>query len=699
MTQTYASRIVSSVLFALGALVVLWMGAGFVGSSLLALLVCALIAAAYTTGFVELLRYQRETQMLREALEQAEQPVAELSEWLAALPQSLRYAVRQRINGEAMGLPAPVLTPYLVGLLVMLGLLGTFIGMVETLQGAVGALEANNELEAVRDGLAAPIQGLGLAFATSVAGITASAMLGLISTLSRRERLQVSRMLDREMGGLFQSHSLNHQRRETYDALRLQADALPAAAEQLSQLASHFDERMTALAEQLTQHQQQLQSSVVGQLEQLSHSVERSLQEGFKDSGRAAAESAAPVLQSFIKELADQAQSTQTGLRAEVEQQLSGIRKDLLDGNQQLSQHWRQALSHQDEVSSKLLGQMQEQFAKANEGVAQTSEALVQGFEATQSKWMESVQSTEQQRLTDWQQQSDASVQRLKEASELIAKNAEAWSQSSQQKLDDLLQKSQALLDGQMQRESAWQAQAGERLEALVKSAAEQLSGLRDEEQQRGEAAIQRLEQLQESSAKQLSMLGESLEAPLSRLMETASEAPKAAAELIGQLRQEISKNIERDNALLSEREQTFKQMETLSASLEENARLQREAVQSMLAGSSEQLAGVADAFEKRIAEESAGLTEQIAHFSATATELSVLGEVFGEAVKQFGSANEQLMSQLSNIETALVGASERSDEQMGYYLAQAREIIDHNLTTQQEILERLQESVAVAES
>ena len=89
MTQTYASRIVSSVLFALGALVVLWMGAGFVGSSLLALLVCALIAAAYTTGFVELLRYQRETQMLREALEQAEQPVAELSEWLAALPQSL----------------------------------------------------------------------------------------------------------------------------------------------------------------------------------------------------------------------------------------------------------------------------------------------------------------------------------------------------------------------------------------------------------------------------------------------------------------------------------------------------------------------------------------------------------------------------------------------------------------------------------
>lgn len=699
MTQSHITRIVSVVLFSLGAVIVLWMATGFVGSSLLALGVCVLIAVAYTTGFAELFRYQRETQILMEALENADEPIEDLNAWLAALPLSLRYAVRQRINGEAMGLPAPVLTPYLVGLLVMLGLLGTFIGMVETLQGAVGALEANNELEAVREGLAAPIQGLGLAFATSVAGITASAMLGLISTLSRRERLQVSRTLDREMAGLFQSHSLNVQRRETYDALRLQADALPAAAEQLSQLAKHFDERMQSVAQQMLEHQQQLQSSVVGQLEQLSQSIERSLQEGFKDSGRAAAESAAPVLKSFVEAMEQTTQSTQASLRTDVEQQLSGIRQEILEGNKALSEQWQQALAQQDDAGSTMLKQMQDQLATSNDGLVQTGEALMQGFERSQSQWLESVQQTEKRRLEQWQQHSDASTQRLNEASELIAKNAESWSQNSQQKLDELLNQSQALLDGQIERESAWQAQASEQLDALVQSAAAQLSVLRDDEQQRGQAAIDRLEQLQESSAKQLSMLGESLEAPLSRLMETASEAPKAAAELIGQLRQEISKNIERDNELLKEREQTFSQMEQLSASLEENARLQREAVQSMLQGSSEQMANVADAFEKRIAEESAGLTEQIAQFSATASELSVLGEVFGEAVTQFGSANEQLMAQLSNIETALVGASERSDEQMGYYLAQAREIIDHNLNTQQEILERLQQSLGAVEA
>jgi biopolymer transport protein ExbB/TolQ len=64
----------------------------------------------------------------------------------------------------------------------MLGLLGTFVGMVDTFQGAVFALEGSTELQAIREGLAAPINGLSLAFGTSFAGVAASAMLGLSST-------------------------------------------------------------------------------------------------------------------------------------------------------------------------------------------------------------------------------------------------------------------------------------------------------------------------------------------------------------------------------------------------------------------------------------------------------------------------------------------------------------------------------------
>src|SRR3546814_4133357 len=65
----------------------------------------------------------------------------------------------------------PVLTPYLVGLLVLLGMLGTFLGMVATLRGTGLALESSTDLAAIRASLAAPVQGLGFAFGTSVAGV------------------------------------------------------------------------------------------------------------------------------------------------------------------------------------------------------------------------------------------------------------------------------------------------------------------------------------------------------------------------------------------------------------------------------------------------------------------------------------------------------------------------------------------------
>jgi hypothetical protein len=66
----------------------------------------------------------------------------------------------------------------------MLGMLGTFLGMVVTLKGAVFALEGTSDLAAIRAAFATPIKGLGLAFGTSVAGVASSAMLGLMAALS-----------------------------------------------------------------------------------------------------------------------------------------------------------------------------------------------------------------------------------------------------------------------------------------------------------------------------------------------------------------------------------------------------------------------------------------------------------------------------------------------------------------------------------
>src|SRR5437870_3549928 len=163
--------------FALGAVAVIWVGIGFIGSNnYLALTMTALVGAVYVFGALELRQYRRATSTLATALAAIPDQLADLGEWLSSVHPSLQNPVRLRIEGERVGLPGPALTPYLVGLLVMLGMLGTFLGMVVTLNGTGSALESATDLQAIRASLAAPVKGLGLAFGTSVAGVAASAM-------------------------------------------------------------------------------------------------------------------------------------------------------------------------------------------------------------------------------------------------------------------------------------------------------------------------------------------------------------------------------------------------------------------------------------------------------------------------------------------------------------------------------------------
>ena len=184
------SRYLNLVVFLAGLAAVCWIGAGYVGSNPLALAVTMLIGACYLAGALELQRYSQATSTLTRAVTSLSEPPPSLGAWLDPLHPSLRNAVRLRVEGERVALPGPALTPYLVGLLVLLGMLGTLLGMVATLRGTGMALESATDLQAIRDSLAAPVKGLGFAFGTSIAGVATSAMLGLLSALCRRERIE-----------------------------------------------------------------------------------------------------------------------------------------------------------------------------------------------------------------------------------------------------------------------------------------------------------------------------------------------------------------------------------------------------------------------------------------------------------------------------------------------------------------------------
>ena len=90
-------QLLDSVAFLLGLAAVCFIGAGYVGSNLLALTVTLLIAIGYLAGALELLRYRRATAALAHNISALSEAPPRLEDWLASLDPSLRPAVRQRI--------------------------------------------------------------------------------------------------------------------------------------------------------------------------------------------------------------------------------------------------------------------------------------------------------------------------------------------------------------------------------------------------------------------------------------------------------------------------------------------------------------------------------------------------------------------------------------------------------------------------
>lgn len=551
------SRLFFIFAFAIGLAVVAWIGQRFLGSDLLALSVTAIIALVYGLGFVELMGFRRTTRQLAERLDSVPQSREQLEGWLSGLPEQVQFAVQKRIDGHFAALPSPQLTPYLVGLLVMLGLLGTFAGMIVTLSGAASALDGSTDLSVIRGALAAPIAGLSLAFGTSIAGVAASAMLGLASTLSRRERLQVSRKLDKTLRQRLHHLSADYQRQQAFLALESQASALPQMATAMETMTARMEQLGRQLEQSLTRNQQEFHSTVGDHYQTLADSVAQSLEKVLESSTRLSAERIEPIVTEAMTTLQSRA-----------------------------------------------------------------------------------------------------------------GKLHENWSATTRQQLAELTTHQQQGLD------------------SLIARISEQLTKLHEQEATRGEAANDRLAQLETAVTKHLNELGSSLEAPMTRLIETASETPKAAAKVISQLQSEMARNSERENELLEERQRLVQELDSLLESQRSNADSQRQAVDSLISGAGDTLTGISERFNVLIQKQSQQLGKLGENITGSSQEVGALSEAFLAAVELFSASNTQLQESLTNIQKALDSAGNRHDEQLAYYVAQAREVIDLSVTSQKDVID-----------
>ncbi|WP_234745490.1 MULTISPECIES: DUF802 domain-containing protein [Burkholderia] len=996
------------VVFIAGLLAVCWIGAGYAASNPLAAAVTLLIGACYVAGAWELQRYRQATATLSHAVAGLTEPPARLDTWLDTLHPGLRGAVRARVEGARVALPGPALTPYLVGLLVLLGMLGTLLGMVVTLKGTGAALESATDLDAIRASLIAPVKGLGFAFGTSIAGVATSAMLGLLSALVRRERIDAGQQLDAKIATTLRVHSSAHQRDESFRLLQRQADVMPALVDRLQTMMATLEARSVALHDRQIESQQAFFERTERAYAGLASNVGDALKESAAESARVAGAALQPVVAATMTGLAQEMAALRDTVTGAVQRQLDGLTDgfekttgdvtavwnraidaqrragdavaqqlqttlgqftdtfaqrstDLLDGvatrlestETRLSDAWRDALARQEQVGETLAGQharalgeaaatferhsgatlasmreshadLQTQLAARDEArlsawnaslaamaaklgdewqragahsasrqqeicdaLAQTTRELTAQaatFEQRSNDLLSTIRDShtglqtqlaarDEERLSTWnaslaematklgdewqragvhsagrqQEICDALAQTTRELTaqaatfeqrsndllstirdshtglqaqlaardeerlstwnaslaEMATKLGDEWQRAGvhsagrQQEICDALaqttreltaqaatfeQRSNDLLSTIRDSHTGLQAQLAardeERLSTWNASLAEMATKLGDEWQRAGVHSAGRQQEICDALAQttreltaqaatfeqrsndllstirdshtglqaqlaardeaRLSAWNASLAAmaaalrdewartsaqaetrqqdicdtltrtanditaqaqvhasdtinEISRLVQAASEAPKAAADVVAELRQRLSDSMVRDTEMLEERGRLLATLETLLGAVNHASTEQRTAIDALVSTSADLLDRVGARFNDTVDAETRKLDSVAAQVTAGAVEVASLGDAFGAAVQVFGESNDKLLTHLQRIEAALEKSLARSDEQLEYYVAQAREVIDLSMMSQKQIVEDLQ--------
>ncbi|WP_431111914.1 DUF802 domain-containing protein [Variovorax paradoxus] len=684
------TRFLQYAVFAAGLAAVCWVGAGYVGSSHpLALSITVLVGAFYLMGVVELHRFRQATSTLARAVGALTEAPANLGSWLEQLHPSLRNAVRLRIEGERVGLPGPSLTPYLAGLLVLLGMLGTFLGMVVTLNGTGMALESATDLQAIRASLSAPVKGLGLAFGTSVAGVAASAMLGLASALCRRERLQAGQMLDTRIATALRVYSLVHQREASFHLLERQAEAMPVLVDQLQAMLAAMERQSQALNERLITSQEHFHSKAEAVYAGLASSVDQSLKQSLTESARIAGATIQPVVEATMAGIARETASLHGTVANTVQQQLEGLSSRFEATTATVADTWKAALAEHQRSNEALAEDLRVSQARFAETFEQRSASLVESVSARLESTVGSVSDTWGSALAEHQR---ASEKLSGDTQQSLAAAAATFEQHSASLLRTVgeahagLQTDMASRDEQ--RLSAWTA-------ALSSMAA----SLQQEWQKAGANTAGQQQQLFETLAQtardmsaQAQAHAKSTVEEIAQLLQAASDAPRVAAEVVAELRQKLSDSMARDNAMLEERSRIMETLGTLLDAVNHASTEQRSAVDALVGASADVLERVGSRFTEKVESETGKLESVAAQITGSAVEVASLGEAFGFAVQQFSESNDKLVAHLQRVEGALGKSIARSDEQLAYYVAQAREVIDLSIMSQKQIVEDLQQ-------
>jgi hypothetical protein len=386
--------------------------------------------------------------------------------------------------------------------------------------------------------------------------------------------------------------------------------------------------------------------------------------------------------------LAQETASLHGAVTYAVQQQLQGLSTGFETATTAIADIWKSALIQHERSNESLAQDLRGSHERFAETFEQRSASLLEGVSTRLDVTVGSVADAWNKALSQQEATNEglaaSNQQALAVATTTFEEHAASLVRVVQQSHVDV----QAALESRdQQRLAAWAETFGSMTAALSANW-----------EQVGERAASRQQEICDALARTAGDISAQTQAhasgtiaEISRLVDAASEAPRIAAEVVAELRQKLSDSMVRDTEMLDERARLLATLETLLDAVNHASTEQRVAVDALVTTSADLLDRVSTRFTDHIEAETGKLGTVAAQVTGSAIEVASLGEAFGAAVQLFGQSNDGLMDRLQHIATALDTSLARSDEQLAYYVAQAKEVIDLSMLSQKQIIEDMQ--------
>jgi hypothetical protein len=506
-------------------------------------------------------------------------------------------------------------------------------------------------------------------------------------------------------------YSQSQQREETFKLLQRQADMMPALVDRLQTMMTAIEQQNFALNQRLLDNQHAFHGKTEVAYARLASSVALSLKESAAESARAAGAALQPAMQATMDGHAREMAALRETVEHAVQRQLDGLSTGFEATTSTVARLWSKALDDHQRSSEAVVQDLGTSLERFTETFGQRSTALLDGVSARLDATASQVSAAWNEALTRQERASESIAERnqqaLASAGATFGQHSAALLRSVDQSHADLQTE---LASRDAQRLEAWTASLG----SVAATLSKEWEAAGERTASRQQDICDTLAQTARDIASQTQSHASATIAEISRLVQAASEAPKAAAEVVAELRQKLSDSMARDTAMLEERSRLLATVETLLGAVNLASTEQRTAIDALVATSADLLARVGTQFTDKVEAETRKLSDNVetetrrlsdkvktetqklgevaAQVTGSAVEVASLGEAFGVAVQLFGESNDKLMAHLQRIEAALDKSLMRSDEQLAYYVAQAREVIDLSMLSQKQIVEDLQQ-------